>query len=215
MVLGCLLGLSGCMKLEGDLELSADETVSGTVVVGVSEDWSEAHGQDPMALQQILAEELQLTPDAGITGEAYADEDYVGMELTLTDVEIDRVAEATNDALVITRDDEGYLVGGRFTDLDTTAPGPGGEEDEVPTPWVVDLSVTFPEAVTDHDGELSGRTVSWQLEPDEGEDTMYATTAGSGFSLPVPVPVLILSLLVLSGGVVVWLGYRRRRRARS
>lgn len=198
------------MKLEGDLELSADETVSGTVVVGVSEDWSQAHGQDPMALQQILAEELELTPDAGITGEPYADEDFIGMELTLTGVEISRVAEATNDALVIESDDEGYLVGGRFADLDTTAPGPGGENDEVPTPWVVDLSVTFPEAVTDHDGDLLGRTVSWELEP--GDDELFARTGGGGWSLPVPFPVAIFALLLIAGGTVIWVGRRRRQR---
>lgn len=213
LVLTLALTLSGCMMLQGDLEIHTDDTVSGTVVVGLSQDWSEGHGQDPMALQQILTEELELTPDAGVSGEPYADEDFIGMELTLTEVEISRVAEATNDALIISRDDDGYVVGGRFTDLDTTAPEADGDG-EVPTPWAVDLSITFPEAVTDQDGTLVGRTVSWQLEPGEGEDTMYATTGGSSFSLPIPVPVLILALLMLGGGAVIWFSHRRRRARR-
>lgn len=210
LLLAVVLGLSGCMKLEGELEVHADDTVSGTVIVGVSTVWAEGNGQDPLALQNIMIEELATTPDSGVTGEPYDDDDFVGMVLTLDEVEISRIEEATSGALIIDSDENGYAIGGRFTDLDTTAPDPAGEG-EVPTPWTVDLAVTFPAEVTDHDGERDGRTVSWELQP--GDDELFATTGAPGFTLPIPLPVMLFGLILIAGGAVIWIGRRRRRKA--
>jgi len=208
-----LVLLPGCVKLDAEVSIAADDTFSGEAVVAVHQDWAIGNGQDPHALQAILVEELAAAPEAGITSDAYDDEEYVGATLTFTDVPIERIEEATSGALTITSEAGGYEVAGRLEDLDTTAPGPaegGTDGDEVPTPWVIDLSVTFPETVTDHDGTLVGRTVSWELEP--GEDTFYATTAGSGFALPLPAPVLVFLVLVAGTGLWLFISRRRRRR---
>jgi len=200
--------LAGCVKLDGEVTIADDDTFSGEAIVAVSQSWAVASGEDPYALQQIIEEVL--AEDAAITSEPYEDETYIGAALTFTDVPIERVEEATNQALVITTESGGYEVAGRFDDLDTTAPDPSGDG-EIDTPWVIDLAVTFPEAVTEHDGTLTGRTVSWERTP--GEEILYASTAGDGFALPVPMPVLVLGLLLLGVGLWLFLAQRRRRRA--
>ncbi|WP_434081397.1 LppM family (lipo)protein [Sanguibacter sp. Z1732] len=173
-VLLALVVLTGCVRLDGGVTISTDDTLSGDVVVAVSQAWAEANGQDPYALQRILDEEIAAAPDAGIAAEPFEDGEYIGATLTLTDVPIERIEESTSGALIVAAEEDGHIVAGRFGDLDLTAPDGAEEDDQVATPWMIDLSVTFPEAVTDHDGTLVGRTVSWDLEP--GDDTLFATT---------------------------------------
>jgi len=203
--------LGGCVKLDAEVSIADDDTFSGEAVVAVSHDWAIGNGQDPHALQAILVDELAEVGDAGVTSEGYDDGEYIGATLTFTQVPIERIEEATSGALTITSEAGGYDVAGRFEDVDTTAPAAGGDGDEVATPWVVDLSVTFPEAVTEHDGTLVGRTVSWERRP--GQDTLYATTAGSGFAFPLPVPIVLFVVLLLGTGA--WLVISRRRRRRK
>ena len=200
-----LVALSGCMKLDGEVTIAEDGTFSGEAIVAVSEVWSEGSGEDPYALQQTLEEVLAAGDNSGITAEPHEEDGFIGATLTFTDVPVERIQESTSDVLAITAGEDGYEVAGRLEDLDTTAPADG---EEVPTPWTIDLSATFPEAVRDHDGTLTGRTVTWDLEP--GENTLYATTTGSGFALPVPVPVLLFGLVLVGTGV--WLFISRRRR---
>lgn len=200
--------LTGCVKLDGVVTISQQDTFSGEATVAVSRAWSEGNGEDPYALQRILEEEIGAAADEGISTEPYEDDEYIGATLTFTEVPIDRIEDATSGVLIVNAEDDGHVVGGRFDDLDLTA-GENGEE--VPTPWVVELSVTFPDAVTEHDGTLVGRTVSWDLEP--GENNLFATTTGSGFSLPVPVPVLLFGLLLVGTGVGLFIARRRRQAA--
>ncbi len=212
--IGALLALvllGGCVKLDADVSIADDDTFSGEAIVAVSHDWAIGNGQDPHALQAILVDELAELPDAGVTSEAYDDGEYIGATLTFTDVPIERIEEATSGALTITSEAGGYEVAGRFEDVDTAAPATGEGGEEVATPWAVDLSVTFPEAVTEHDGTLVGRTVTWEREP--GQDTLYATTAGSGFAFPLPLPIVLFVVLILGTGA--WLIISRRRRKRG
>ena len=210
-----LVVLAGCVKLDGEVTIAEDDTFSGQAVLAVSEAWSQASGEDPYALQRILEEELAVADDSGITAEPYEADGFIGATLTFTDVPIDRIEESTTGTLSIASSEEGYEVAGRFEDLDTTAPGDDdqapAEGEEVPTPWTIDLAITFPDAVTDHDGTLTGRTVRWNLEP--GDDTLYATTTGSGFALPLPLPVLLFGLILVGTGIWLFISRRRRQAA--
>ncbi|MBK5250199.1 MAG: hypothetical protein JJE50_12355, partial [Actinomycetales bacterium] len=203
-----VLVLGGCMKVDGNLELSSRNTVSGTVLVAISSSWALANGEDPTNLADTLAEELDAAPDVGVTGEPYDDGEFVGMSLTLTDVQIDRVAGSTSGALTITRLGGDYLVNGSFAELDPTVEG-----DEV-VPWTVQLSLTFPGAVSEHDGVLDGRTVTWDLTPDQPSLHARASAGGSGtLAGGVSGPLLLLLAFVGVAAVLVWRFGRRRRAA--
>ncbi len=199
------LALVGCVKLDGDVTLSPEGTVSGTAIVAVHQDWALGQGQDPALLQSLLVDELAEEPDTDIDAEPYDDGTYIGATLTLRDVDVERISEATNGVIIITAEDDVYEVGGRFGDLDVSAPSADGE---VPTPWIIDLSVTFPESVAEHDGRASGRTVTWEREP--GEDELHALSEpGSS----VPMTAIAFGALILAGGVLVFVVRRRSRKA--
>ncbi|WP_420112955.1 LppM family (lipo)protein [Pseudactinotalea sp.] len=208
-----LLALAGCVRLDGDLtingtESEAPDTVSGAMVLAISDEWAVAHGEDPAALSAAIAEELAATPESGLTGEPYAADGYTGTTLTFDEVPIERLAAATDGALSITREDTAYVVRGDLSTLD-----PGDENSADIPPWTARISVTMPEDVTDHNGSLDGRTVTWDLDSASGEATIYATSSVGAVSWlsRVPVPLIVLTALAGVGALLAWWLSRRQR----
>lgn len=214
-VVGLLL-LAGCVRVDGDLvvhggDAAAPDTMSGTLLVAVSDEWALAQGQDPAALTDVITEELTAAAGSGITGEAYSADGFTGVDLELQDVPLDRLALASDGALQITEEDGAYVLSGDLSLLQDAA-----EVDGVTVPWGVDLAVTMPADVTDHNGTLDGRTVSWSLDADT--DPVLTATAGVPEAPPwwtrVPPALWVLTALAAVGAVLAWvLGRRARERA--
>lgn len=211
-VLG-LLVLVGCVRVDGDLTLhgtagDAAGTVSGTVLVAVSDEWAISQGQDPARLGDVIVEELATNAGDGVTGEPYAEDGFTGVTLTLDDVPADRLGDASDGALTITREGDSYVLRG---DLSVLGAGEDQDPDAEGPPWTVRLSVTMPEDVIEHDGRLEGRTVTWEL--DESTDPTMLAVSSVG-PVPwwsrVPVPLLVLVVVAGIGAVVAWRLSRRR-----
>lgn len=212
-----LLVLAGCVRIEGELSINgtssdAPDTVSGTMLVAVSDEWAIAHGEDPTNIPDAIAEELAANPDSGLTGEPYEQDGYTGTTLTFDDVPIDRLTQSTDGALSITRDGDAYVVRGDLSALDRD---PDDADAADTPPWTAAVSITFPEDVTDHNGTLDGRTVSWELDESSEDATMYAMSAVGPISwwTRVPVALWVLVGLAAVGAVVAGvLGRRFKRR---
>ncbi|TDE99080.1 hypothetical protein EXU48_02555 [Occultella glacieicola] len=209
VALGGLALLTGCLKIDGDIRINTDDTISGEVLVAFSTAWAISQGEDPEGLVDTIEDELTAAPDSGVTGERYDDGEFSGMQLTLTEVPIDRVRSATSDVLRIERVGGNYEVTGDFSELDPTIGG------ELPSevPWSVHLSVTFPNGVTEHDGTLSGDTVTWELGP--GNTSMHAVGPGpqTPFLQRGGFLVLAIIVIVVAAGLLLWRWSRRRHRA--
>ena len=210
LVLAAVLGLlvlAGCVRVDGDLTLhgtagDAAGTVSGTVLVAVSDEWAISQGQDPARLGDVIVEELATNAGDGVTGEPYAEDGFTGVTLTLDDVPADRLGDASDGALTITREGDSYVLRG---DLSVLGAGEDQDPDAEGPPWTVRLSVTMPEDVIEHDGRLEGRTVTWEL--DESTDPTMLAVSSVG-PVPwwsrVPVPLLVLVVVAGIGAVVAW-----------
>ncbi len=204
-----LLVLAGCVRVDGELTVNgtADEspdTVSGTMLVAVSDEWAIAQGSDPADLAAAIEEELAAQPDAGVTGEPYAQDGYTGTTLTFTDLPIERLTQATDGAISITRDGDRYEVRGDVSVLDS-----GDQE----VPWSVALSVTLPEEVTEHNGTLDGRTVTWSIDPSSSDTTMLAIADVGPLPWYAHVPVWLWVVTGLAGvGAALALVLSRRER---
>lgn len=205
-VLG-LLVLAGCVRVDGDLTLhgtagDAAGTVSGTVLVAVSDEWAISQGQDPARLGDVIVEELATNAGDGVTGEPFAEDGFTGVTLTLDDVPADRLGDASDGALTITREGDSYVLRG---DLSVLGAGEDQDPDAEGPAWTVRLSVTMPEDVIEHDGRLEGRTVTWEL--DESTDPTMLAVSSVG-PVPwwsrVPVPLLVLVVVAGIGAVVAW-----------
>ncbi|SEE64110.1 LppM family (lipo)protein [Ruania alba] len=201
-ILGLTL-LAGCLRVEGEVTISETDTLSGEVTVAVERAWMIEQGQDPESLVDGIEEDLAAAPDEGVTGQRYDDGEYTGITLTLTRTPLDRVASATGNALTITRDGDEYVVTGDFSELNAT---------EDAAPWSVDLTVTFPNGVTAHDGDLSGSSVTWHLSSDDPALRATGPVPGAGEGLNVPWIPVIGVLVLLSGVAFGWFSWRKRRR---
>lgn len=203
-VVGLLL-LAGCVRVDGDLTINgtdsaAPDTVSGTVLVAISDEWALAHGEDPASLSDVIVEELATAADSGVSGEPYSQDGYTGVTLTLDEVPIERISASTDGALSITSEDGGYVIEGDLSVLN-----PDEDDGVEPTPWSARLAVTLPDEVTQHNGTLDGRTVTWELDETSADPTLFASSVEPpSWWSRVPLPVVLLTLLAGIGAFVAW-----------
>jgi hypothetical protein len=209
-----LLVLAGCVRLDGDLTINgttseAEDTLSGTMVVAVSDEWALAHGEDPANLAEAIAEELAANPGGGLTGEPYIADGYTGSTLTFDEVPIERLATATDGALSIEREGDRYVARGDLSALD---PAEGDEAGDTGPPWTARVSITFPEDVDEHNGTLEGRTVTWDLDAASEDATLFATSSVGPVSWlsRVPVWLIVITGVAGVGAAAAWWWSRRR-----
>lgn len=199
LALIAVLALAGCVRVSGDVSISEEDTLSGEVTVAIDRQWLISQGEDPDALVAGIQEDLASAPEEGVTGESYDDGDFVGVTLTLTQTPLERVSSATDGLLEITHDDGEYVLTGNFASLTESA-------SQDAAPWQVDLAVTFPNGVTEHDGELSGSTVTWHLA--DGSETMNARGPAPGGGLSV-VWIIVIVMVVAALATLIWWLLRR------
>ncbi|MFC7878396.1 LppM family (lipo)protein [Isoptericola sp. NPDC057391] len=204
-----LLALAGCMKVDMDMTLSEDDTVSGTIVMAVSNSLAETMGMEPGELWDQAGGEMSQGLPEGATQEPYSDDEYTGTRYTFSDAPISDISGGDDESLSITRDGDTYVVDG------TMNLSEGSEEleqlpQDVRDAFDVRLAITFPGPVSDATGTVDGNTVTWT--PQVGENTeihaVGAATAGSSF--PWWIVGLVVGLVVI--GLVVWFVVRNNRR---
>ncbi|WP_147918901.1 LppM family (lipo)protein [Ruania zhangjianzhongii] len=201
LALIAVLALAGCVRVSGDVSISEEDTLSGEVTVAIDRQWLIAQGEDPDALITGIQDDLANAPEQGVTGESYDDGDYVGITLTLTQTPLDRVASSTDGMLEISHEDGEYLVTGDFSSLTESSSADAA-------PWQIDLAVTFPNGVTEHDGELSGSTVTWHLA--DGSESMNARGPAPGGGIGLVWVIVIVVVVVAALATLVWWLLRRR-----
>ncbi|MFE6968633.1 LppM family (lipo)protein [Isoptericola sp. NPDC057653] len=205
-----ILALSGCMKVDLDMTLSEDDTVSGTMIMAVSNSLAETMGMSPGDLWKQAGGELGQDAPKGATQEPYSDDEYTGTKYTFTDAPISDISGTGGEDLTITRDGDNYVVDGTL-DLAQGADQLKSLPQKVQDAFDVRLAITFPGAVSDATGTVDGTTVTWT--PKIGETTTIhavgAADAGAG-GFPWWVVGLVIGLVVI--GLVVWFVVRNNRR---
>ena len=207
--LGLLLAASGCLRLDLGLEVRPDDTVGGTFTAAWSESFLEnadEQGLDRAQLDAFLDALLDGVPGAERT--PYEQDGFVGETATFTDRPLADFADFGGD-------DWGYLridhTGRRYElegHWDLRSAGfidPESLEDAE-----ILLSVNFPARVTEHNGELEGRTVTWTMSPGEEYDLTAVAVENDGrvfLIAGVAFAVLVCALL--------WLWQWRRLRRYS
>ncbi len=217
--LGRLLGmiafallLTGCFKVNMDVEVSPENTVSGTAIIAVDESLLELSGQSADQLFQDM--DLSSLP-AGATTDRYREDGFIGQQITFEDVPLPEFTgnnalsgSGSGDELNIVRQGDEFLVTGAF-DMS----GPEFTGTEVPKQFLdnmeFEISITFPGEVKSATGEIDGRTVTW--EPKFGENTRVEAVASA---IPSASSPLLMILLIVAGvlvlGAIAFLLLRRK-----
>lgn len=159
------LCLAGCVKISLETTVLSDDTVSGSITAAVHHEAIEVIGA-------VEATEFVNTLIEGVPGvykdEPYDDGTFVGQtayfeQISLADFSQSSDSEAS--ALEIVHRGDRYILDGewRLPDLDTQRAIPQVDE-SVRESAEFTVSITFPGDVVEHNGDLSDKTVTWQLE---------------------------------------------------
>jgi hypothetical protein len=197
--------LTGCFKIDMDLDISENETVDGEIILAVSDELAEATGQSRAELvEQFEADVMRDAPD-GVTQQPYSSEGLAGTRLILDNVAVDEFSPA-DETLSIVHEGDQYVVDGGF---DPAAVGDLGalSEEAVANTMDVRVAITFPGDVIEHNGELDGRTVTWVPTSTEAIDihARAEDSAGRASALPLVVAAVVIV------GAAASLVLRRRR----
>jgi hypothetical protein len=206
--LGRLLGmaafallLTGCFKVNMDVEVSPENTVSGTAIIAVDESLLELSGQSADQLFKDM--DLSDLP-AGATTDRYQEDGFIGQQITFDDVPLPEFTgnntlsgSGSGDQLNIVRQGDEFHVTGAF-DMS----GPEFTGTQVPKQFLESfefkISITFPGEVKSGTGEIDGRTVTW--EPKFGENTPVEAVASA---IPSASSPLLMILLIAAGALVL------------
>lgn len=192
------IALTGCVRVEVNVDLQEDDTVNGEVITAFSQEMLELAGED--ALDNILSSEQNI--DGSVT-ERYESDDtnddgnpaYVGTRTIFAKQPLAEF-DAAGEGVDIVRDGDDFVVSGEPEDLGTQT---GGQE--LPSDAQVSLSVTFPGEVSDHNGELDGTTVTWDLTTHTGAIEARGSASASGGGFPVWLIIAIIALVGVGIGM--------------
>ncbi|WP_157987494.1 LppM family (lipo)protein [Jiangella endophytica] len=227
-VVAAALLLTGCVKMDMQLDVGEDDTVNGEIILAISRDASavaDAMGEDPSDLFGELGQDL---PD-GAEAEAYEDGDYVGQRLVFEDSALSEFADAGASGFSITHEGDEIVVAGSLDMSDLDPESMGGDleqlQDELGAgagdlgdleglmdSFDLNISITFPGEVTEHNGDLDGTTVSWTPVPGEANElSARSADSGGGGGDGIPVWIWILIVVVVAGlvGLLFFLSRNR------
>jgi phosphatidylinositol mannoside-binding LppM-like protein len=208
--LGRLLGLgalalllAGCFKVNMNVEVTPENTVSGNAIIAVDESLLKLSGQSADQLFKDM--DLSDLP-AGATTDAYQEDGFIGQQISFNDVPLSEftgnntlsgTGAGSGDQLNIVRQGDEFHVTGAF-DMS----GPEFTGTEVPQQFLdsfeFKISITFPGEVKSATGEIHGRTVTW--EPRFGENTRVEAVASA---IPSASFSLLMILLIAAGVLIL------------
>ncbi|SEF15191.1 LppM family (lipo)protein [Jiangella alba] len=220
-VVASALLLTGCFKIDMQLDVSSDDTVDGEMVFAVSRDVSamaESMGEDP---DDLLSGEIDDLPE-GTRAEDYEDDDFVGQRYVFDDVPLTEFDQ--NGTFSITHEGDEIVVGGNLdlTDMDPEAMAEEFDGEEMPfgdlsgmmDSMELRVAITFPGEVTEHNGELDGTTVTWTPvagEPNEINARSADSGGGGGDSIPVWIWFVVVAVVLGLAGLLFFLSRNRNQ----
>jgi hypothetical protein len=206
--------LSGCLKLDMSLDVSADNTVSGDVIFGVDKTILQATGQ---TADDLLGNN-PIAPSgvAGVSSKPYEDDKFVGQEVTFDSVPISQFSQSQDsDSLKITRNGDRFEVSG-VLDLSQGTTGETGDPslDQIVQQALqtadIKIVMSFPGEVVSSNGQVDGNTVTWT--PKIGERTELTATASASGGSSFPWLWIVIGVAVLVVVAIVAIALSRRGR---
>jgi hypothetical protein len=210
-----VLALAGCVRFQADLTLSTADTVSGNIVVAVilSDETDETREGTLASVDQIATGLLGgLATSPGVTSTEYEQDGYLGQRLTFENVPLTAFSGSEADALHFERVGDEYVFSGAIDFSGDAGTGDEAAEDD----GNLTVKLTFPGAITDTDGAVTGNTVSWST-PIDTRLEMNARGAATAPGLPIGLIIGgvagLLLLIAIVAGVLVLLSRRRQAAA--
>ncbi len=210
IAVAAVLLLSGCVRFQAHLTVSPDNTLNGDIVVA-SVVGDEANAKDA-ASDRAKAIEQKLLPNLngadGVTRTKYDQDGYFGSRFTLDNTPLAAInSEGSDGSLQLARDGDKFEFSGKvdFTPDSNKAPAKDADKSDI------EVAITFPGTVTDHNGKLDGTRVSWNTSYDGSLD-MHATASPEPIGPPVWVWIVSgLGVLAVLAVILITVVVSKRR----
>ncbi|MDX6238922.1 MAG: hypothetical protein QOG10_3737 [Kribbellaceae bacterium] len=201
VVLACLVTLTGCVKVDADLKVNSNETVSGSMKLGVDKQLMQSSGTSLDAVRQQVESGIKQTTTEGVVCKAFEDSKYVGSDCKFDQVPFSQMGSSTSDGVGFRKEGDKVVVTVKAPDLGSTTGTPE-----------VNFKITMPGKITAHDAgaSVSGRTATYD-SLDKLRNISLTSEASSGF--PLWAIILIIVLLLAAAGAVLFFVLRRRKAA--
>lgn len=203
--------LSGCFKFTMDLEVSNQDTISGTAVVALS--------KELQALAQGGGDSE--TTDAfsgldGVTVTEFDDGTFVGQQYEFSGLPIEELSLNDDEsALTITRDGDNLIVSGSLSFEDDEADPEAGDDFGFGQAFFdsadLRVSIKFPGEIRETNGDVNKETNTITWKPKYGEANELSAVVYAPRGVPLWVWWLVagvVSLLLITAAVVI-VGRRR------
>lgn len=201
------LALTGCVKLDQDLTINADNTVDGTVTVAFDKAMLDVVGA---TAEDALSETGGLPEGANVTVEPYDDGTFVGQTYTLEGAPLDELNAGGGEGdLQIVRDGENFHVTGT---LDFSGSGLGSDGSVPADGFEVRIALTFPGEIVSSTGEVDGKTVTWAPEMGDVVDFETVARARGGAAGAARFTLVGLGLAVVAAVGATILVFQQRRK---
>lgn len=167
-----------CFRAEVDLTVSADNTVSGTALLAYERAGLQELDRDAQDVQDELLSDLEFDTQAGMTCEAWDDDEYIGARCALERVTFDDLSltDTFQQEIVIVREGDKIRLFAVINLGDVPVGNP-----ELIDAFDVQIRVTFPGRVfSQKNGQVVGQTVTWSLPPGEQTEIGAVAEAGGG-----------------------------------
>jgi hypothetical protein len=209
--------LAACeMRVWLDVDMDSATAGEVTITMGFDEEFREmidATGEGADIFSDLETE----ASDDGFNIEPFTDGDIEGVRISRSFSSIEELNEILNDSPSISpTGDDDVVDEVRFTDngdtilFEGSVPDASGDFEGIDPSQAMDLiqfdarvSVTFSGDVAEHNGELSGRTVTWIFyDEDFAGIEMFAEARKAGGGLSGAVIAAVLLVLVVIGAIV-------------
>ena len=218
--LSTVLLTTGCIKLEMDMTVATDDTVSGTMVFAISKSLAEMGDEESESATTPETDGL-LANAENVKVEPFDDGEFVGSSYSFEALPLAQFAPQVGDnsAFAMERQGNNIVISGV---LDTSTEGEDLEEnpfaDSIMEGFAastsIRVSVTLPGEIIETNGQVDGQTITW--DGSFGEKLEIQAVAVS--PLASPVNWLLVGgiggiLLGLVGLLVTWISVRKKQKA--
>ncbi|MGW1341536.1 LppM family (lipo)protein [Kribbella sp. NPDC002412] len=202
VLVACLVALTGCVKLDADLKVGSNETVSGNMQIGVDKQLLESSGQSLDKVREQIENGIKETTTDGVTCKAFEDDRYVGSNCTFESVPFDKMGSSSGEGVGFRKEGDKVIVTVKADNLGNNVPS--GSQ---PT---VNFKITMPGKILEHDdgAKIDGRTATYDSIDKLGNVSL---TSEAGSSFPLWAIILIVVLLLLAIGAAVFFVLRSRK----
>lgn len=201
VVVACLVALTGCVKVDADLKVGSNETVSGNMQIGVDKQLLQSSGQSLDTIRKRIDDAIKETTTEGVTCKPFDDDKYVGSACDFESVPFDKMGSSSGDGVSFRKDGDKIIVSVKDSSLGQV---PSGGQPEV------NFKITMPGKILEHDdgAQIDGRTATYDSLDKLGKVSL---TSEAGSSFPTWLLILIVVLVLLVVAAVVFFVLRSRR----